>query len=249
MKDGKDYTETPEELKGVLFDGDNTTFWNSNWETGKIAQGNPYLQLELDAAYSVHKVEVAPRYSGGWNCTGNPRNLIVEVSTNGTDWTTVTAEPQAIPTNLEPTAMAAVEFDEVNAKYIRLSATQSYHWQTANENTSITFGEVTVHGQKVVFGDEIAEYEAYGPNNEVYLKKGQAVAFRMEDANCANYVATHLGVKSPNGGDVKVTVASGAKSVDVTTTSATEQYYDISKVVTWDKDTNTSDLIILTNTS
>ena len=246
-KDGNDYTETPEELKGVLFDGDNTTFWNSNWETGKIAQGNPYLQLELDAAYSVHKVEVAPRYSGGWNCTGNPRNLIVEVSTNGTDWTTVTAEPQAIPTNLESTAMAAVEFDEVNAKYIRLSATQSYHLQTTNENTSITFGEVTVHGQKVVFGDEIAEYEAYGPNNEVYLKKGQAVAFRIEDANAANYVAAHLGVKSPNGADVKVTV-SGAKDVDITTSSATEQYYNIKDCVAFDE-AGTSNLIIITNTS
>ena len=97
--------------------------------------------------------------------------------------------------------------------------------------------------------EEVAGYEAYGPNNEVYLKKGQAVAFRMEDANCANYVATHLGVKSPNGGDVKVTVASGSERMDVPTSSAAEQYYDISKVVTWDKDTNTSDLIILTNTS
>ena len=90
-----------------------------------------------------------------------------------------------------------------------------------------------------------SDYSSYGPNNEVYLNPGQAVAFRISDENYANYAGAHLGVKAPNGGAAKVTVA-GAKTVEVTTESATERYYDVTDSVAFTA--GTSGLITITNT-
>ena len=95
----------------------------------------------------------------------------------------------------------------------------------------------------------ISNYEAYGPNNEVYLNPGQAVAFSIENASAANYVAAHLGVKTPNKTaeqNAEVTVTNGTTTKKVTTGSAAERYYNISDCV---KFTGAeSNVIIITNT-
>ena len=76
-----------------IFDGDPTTFWTST-STAETA----YLVVELNDTYNLSQVDYTPRWYGGsdnpvyWECTGNIKKLVVEVSADGESWTAVTAE-------------------------------------------------------------------------------------------------------------------------------------------------------------
>ncbi len=80
----------------------------------------------------------------------------------------------------------------------------------------------------------IAEYTSYGPNNEVYLKGGQLVVFRLEGAELDNVASVQVGLKSADGKAVNAEISNvnqnGAlgdtKTVQLTT--STEMFYDIS---------------------
>lgn len=95
--------------------------------------------------------------------------------------------------------------------------------QLAKEN-----GPVTTN-TKLLFIDgaekaEIATYANYGPNNEVYLAKDQAITFKVPKND--NIASIQIGAKAPNGSAAKMVVNSGeAKDIQ----SATEMYYEISK--------------------
>ncbi len=71
----------------------------------------------------------------------------------------------------------------------------------------------------------IATYANYGPNNEVYLAKGQAISFTVPACNVLDTV--QIGAKSPNG-TAKMTVTKGDSAVKTETIStATEMYYKL----------------------
>lgn len=89
----------------------------------------------------------------------------------------------------------------------------------------------------------IEKYTNYGPNNEVYLANGQAITFTVPgDANIASI---QIGAKAPNGSAAKMVVNNGeAKEIQ----SATEMYYEISKVGNSFTITNTgTGILSLTN--
>ena len=87
----------------------------------------------------------------------------------------------------------------------------------------------------------IEQYKNLGPNNEVYLANGQAIAFTL--TGDLNSIATvQIGVKSPDSNDAKkanMVIRNAAAGTEIKT--ATEMYYDISAV----KDGNT---VTITNT-
>lgn len=93
--------------------------------------------------------------------------------------------------------------------------------QLAKENGSVTTNTnlLFIDGAEQA---KIATYANYGPNNEVYLAKGQAITFTVPgDANIAS---VQIGAKAPNGSAAKMVVNSGeAKEIQ----SATEMYYEI----------------------
>lgn len=67
-------------------------------------------------------------------------------------------------------------------------------------------------------------YKNLGPNNEVYLAKGQAITFTVPKN--AKIASIQIGAKAPNGSAAKMVVNNGeAKEIQ----SATEMYYEISK--------------------
>ncbi len=84
--------------------------------------------------------------------------------------------------------------------------------------------DATVNG--VVFIDGIgtnatlAEYISYGPNNEVYLAQGQAIAFNFDTATPADL---QLGIKSADGNAVTYEINGNAFTVE----TATDLYYSI----------------------
>ena len=136
-----------------IFDGDPTTYWNSN-SVSSVAAGNPNVVVDLGEVYKINKVDYTPRYYEGpqnyWCCTGNIKKLVVEVSADGEEWTVVTPEggldiSDKIVKVADPSYFpVSVEFEGTEARYVRISGTESYHWQAASANTSITIGDVAI---------------------------------------------------------------------------------------------------------
>lgn len=71
---------------------------------------------------------------------------------------------------------------------------------------------------------EISEYKNFGPNNEVYLARGQAISFKLE-GNLDKIASVQIGAKAPNGNANLVVNSGEAKEI----ATATEMYYEISK--------------------
>ena len=121
---------------GNAFDGDYGTFWAT--VPGTLADA--YLIADLGGTYTIDKVEYTKRiYNGSYNCTGNLLDYIIEVSTDGETWTQVAAGATVDGTT-------EITFEAVQAAYVRLRATQSYHWQAENANTVMTVAELAVYG-------------------------------------------------------------------------------------------------------
>lgn len=97
-----------------------------------------------------------------------------------------------------------------------------------------------ITGAKALFIDgaadaTISEYNNYGPNNEVYLAKGQAISFKLKgDLN--KIASVQIGAKAPNGNANLVVNGGEPKAI----ATATEMYYEISK--------NADNSITITNT-
>lgn len=99
-----------------------------------------------------------------------------------------------------------------------------------------TEGVIFIDGDKA--NSSVADYKVYGPKNELYLAKGQAIAFNVDNPGNVNKI--ELALRSANGKPVTVTVADAATGqiVTHTITSSTDLYYAIP----------TSGLVIVTNT-
>ena len=126
--------------------------------------------------------------------------------------------------------------DEGYPQYIKLRD------QLAKENGPVTTND------KLLFIDgaekaEIATYANYGPNNEVYLANGQAITFTVPEN--AKIASIQIGAKAPDGRTAQMVVNSGeAQEIK----SATEMYYEISKVGNSFTITNTgTGILSLTN--
>lgn len=65
-------------------------------------------------------------------------------------------------------------------------------------------------------------YKNYGPNNEVYLAKDQAIAFNVPEGK--NIASVQIGAKAPDGNNAATMSVNGA---DTVISSATEMYYKI----------------------
>ena len=150
---------TSEGEKVKILDGDKTTFWTSQEVTEGTIGDNAWLKVDLGATYKLDQVDYTPRYFNGaqnyWACTGNIKNLVVEISKDGQTWTPVTGEngldlsSKITNTNNESFFPEEITFAAQEARYVRISGTASYHWQESNQNKSITVGDLAIYGQKV----------------------------------------------------------------------------------------------------
>lgn len=102
-----------------------------------------------------------------------------------------------------------------------------------SELKKLNSGETASSGALFIDGKEnanISEYANYGPNNEVYLAKGQAITFKLT-GNLDKIAAVQIGAKSPNSSAEKTaTMKVGTDVKQEILGTATEMYYDISAV-------------------
>ena len=112
-----------------------------------------------------------------------------------------------------------------------------------NDNSGSSKGIVFVDG----IGDtgSIDNYTNYGPNNEVYLASGQAIAFKLTVDDTSKIASIQLAAKAPKG--TAIAKVNDGTSTEITT--ATEMYYDITHRVTWSSSAETtSNTIVVANT-
>lgn len=87
--------------------------------------------------------------------------------------------------------------------------------------------------------NDVTDVIKNGPKNEVYLAKGQAVAFNISATSTLNVASVQLGMKliSANG-NAQVTIMNTQEQQpeEITLTSATEQFYRLDSAVVWDED-------------
>lgn len=111
------------------------------------------------------------------------------------------------------------------------------------DNSGSSKGIVFVDGIGNTGG--IDNYTNYGPNNEVYLASGQAIAFKLTVDDTSKIASIQLAAKAPQGTAV-ARVNDGTSTV---ITTATEMYYDITHRVTWSSSAATkSNTIVVANT-
>lgn len=96
----------------------------------------------------------------------------------------------------------------------------------------------------------IQQYTNLGPNNEVYLMKGQAITFKLTGTDVGKIASVQIGAKAPKGAvELKVNDSVVVEKLS----TATEMYYDITTQVTGDNNyqvtiTNTTgNILSLTN--
>lgn len=139
-------------------------------------------------------------------------------------------------------------YDPLSKDYTRYTADKEGYPQYIKLRDKVADGEAAAD-KEVLFIDgagnaKVEKYKNYGPNNEVYLAKDQAISFKLP-AN-AYIDSIQIGAKSPNG----TAVLNVNNTVIKTLETATEMYYDITsaakgQLVTI---TNTGDAILsLTN--
>lgn len=112
-------------------------------------------------------------------------------------------------------------------------------------NNVIKAGELSEGGNVsgVVFVDSangissVEDYTSYGPNNELYLAKGQFIMFKLDLESNKNIVdKVHIGLKSADGNTVTYKIYAGTDADNKesipskTITTSTGMYYDITSL-------------------
>lgn len=96
----------------------------------------------------------------------------------------------------------------------------------------------------------VTNYENNGPNNEVYLKKGQSIAFKLKTTG--DPTSIKIGAKAPNG-EAKFEFGSSASTDDpISLNTATDMYYDVTnniKFTTTNNDGSKEGIVVITNNS
>ena len=135
--------------------------------------------------------------------------------------------PAGIGNNINDTILGAYKQDKEGwPAYAEL---RNMFVSQKNLNVTTTEGIIFIDGQE---NPTVADYSAWGPNNEIYLNPGQHVAFTMNMAGYGQDVtAIHMGMRGLTGKS-SVLVQAGTSATNKTTLldtdlSTTDMYYNI----------------------
>lgn len=187
------------------------------WETTNSEDPNALYQIPVikvdNLNHGQYTVVISVFFDGLFNQTGNT-------------WNTFVLDAIRVYNPMGKDVATYAQDSEGYPQYIKLSD------ELAKKASKTDSSIVDTTTNKVFFIDgaavaNVATYANYGPNNEVYLAKGQAITFKIDSDS--NIASIQIGAKAPNG-TAKMTVTDNgdAKLVDAKELStATEMYYKI----------------------
>ena len=202
-------------------------YYGYKYENGKwtAAPGNdnnalyqiPVMKVDmtkLGYGYGTYTVKIEPKYSKLFDFTGKSEYNF---------WLDAVRIYNPAGTNLD-SSYAKDNEQSPSYKEIRDIILETKEF---NAGDSEVTGAVFIDG-KGSQGATIADYENYGPNNEVYLANGQAIAFKLVTDNKEAVKTVQIGAKLANG--TSGTLYSNAFSATETTKTigtATDMYYKL----------------------
>lgn len=174
---------------------------NGQWVTTNSADPNALYQIPVikeNLPYGTYEVTISVLYGKYFNSTAN-------------EWYTFWLDAIRVYNPMGKDNETYKQDNEGYPQYIKLR-------DALVDNTAKKDGALFIDGGSTA---DISVYENYGPNNEVYLAKGQAITFTVPvDANIAGI---QIGAKAPDGSAAKMNV----NGTETNISSATEMYYKI----------------------
>lgn len=222
-------TETRESSSNIVDTYYGYKYVNGKWVTTDSADPSALYQIpvikECGLPYGTYEVTISVLYGKLFNSTSN-------------DWYTFWLDAIRVYDPMNKDNATYTQDDEGYPQYIKLRDALADGSATAAGKTQMVF----IDGGSTA---EIKEtYANCGPNNEVYLAKGQAIAFNVSVPNGVNVASIQIGAKAPEGNAAEMSV--GDKKTPIS--SATEMYYTITSPDNHFTITNTGNGILsLTN--
>jgi hypothetical protein len=129
-------------LDGIT-DGSYTKMYSSG-ELIPNVNHEEWVSIDLGAMYEINRVNIGPRSDGDYIGLFYPIDYKIQVSDDGQDWKDVAAyEGVAQPTTIDPIAH---DFDTVEARYVRLFATNLREHGITDSNYRLQVSEIEVYG-------------------------------------------------------------------------------------------------------
>ena len=220
---------------GFSYDAENDKY-TPDLESGGCLYQVPVIRaMGLD--YGTYKVVIKPLYSTMFD-TANDGSYDIYV-----DSVRIYNPAGQIPAADSVIGSAYLEDSEYNPSFTELRRT-ILDAKTFYSDAYILEGES--YGKGSIFIDSIGsldkngisdKYLEAGPNNEVYLAKGQAIAFHLKSDKNISPSNVQLGMKTVFGNSSKVALMNSNEIREnyVTVSGAHEMFRDLSKVIVWDE--------------
>ncbi len=241
---------------GFSYDSENDTY-TPDLESGGCLYQVPVIRA-MDLDYGTYKVVIKPLYSTMFD-TANDGSYDIYV-----DSVRIYNPAQQMPDADSVIGSAYLEDSEYNPQFTELRRT-IIDAKTFYSDSYILEGES--YGKGSIFIDSIGsldengisdKYLEAGPNNEVYLAKGQAIAFHLKSDKMISPANVELGMKTVFGDSSKVALMNSnvIRENYITVSGAHEMFRALSEVIVWDEtelETNgiykTKYPIVIVNTS
>lgn len=200
---------------------------DGSWTTVSSTDSNALYQIPVikvdELTYGEYTVVISVFYNGLFDQTGNSKYNFwldaVRIYDPMDEYAGYTQDNEGYP------------------QYIKLRDELA---KTAETNKGVVFIDGAANAS-------IADYANFGPNNEVYLMKGQAISFKVPENE--KIASIQIGAKAPNGNTTMTVTGTNDKALATEALStATEMYYQIANAGEQFTITNTGDGILsLTN--
>lgn len=210
---------------------------DGSWTTVSSTDSNALYQIPVikvdELTYGEYTVVISVFYNGLFDQTGNSKYNF---------W------------------LDAVRIYDPMGEYAGYTQDNEGYPQYIKLHDEVVKGKATPDGEtaKTLFIDgaenaNIQQYTSYGPNNEVYLMKGQAITFKLTGTDVDKIASVQIGAKAPKG-----TANLNVNNMDIVSgglSTATEMYYDITtqavkdgyQVTITNNTTTTDNILSLTN--
>lgn len=239
-KDGKTWHNTAEKISALpagattggtpVNSGDVTYELNYIW-TPVTDQSNALYQIPVihytDLPYGTYTVTITPKYSSA----RDPYNK--DGGANDYDF------------YLDGVRIYNPAGDKLNDQYVQDGEGYAQFTEIRDMLIAAKDLKLDTSASGVVFVDgvgntsSIADYTNYGPNNEVYLSKGQAIAFKISDMS--NVDTIQIGAKAPSGNTTMQIKVNGNDVQTQELATASDMYYKLDSVTA-------NKTVVITNT-